>query len=61
LQGDGPIFAENKDKSKYSVAVVLHGTQHREMHTGDIGRERGIRGKDGSGFAGGGTKSGLSL
>jgi hypothetical protein len=31
------------------------------MHTGDIGRERVIREKDGNGFVEGGAKSGLRL
>jgi hypothetical protein len=31
------------------------------MHAGDIGRERRIRGKDGSGFAEWQAKSGLNL
>jgi hypothetical protein len=61
LQGDGQVFAEDKDKSNYPVAAVLHRAQQREMHAGDIGRERRTRGKDGSGFAEWQAKSGLNL
>jgi hypothetical protein len=41
--------------------VLIFGRALREMYAGDIGRERRIRGKDGSGFAEGRVKSGLSL
>jgi hypothetical protein len=46
LQGDGPVFPEEQDTSKHTMAAIVHGTYHREMHSWDSGGERRIRGEE---------------